>query len=431
MHRSGFAGRVSAGILAILAAALLLVGGAGVAWAEGESISGTVRAPNGPGGLQGVDLTITGPGFEQQVTTDEAGKFSTAVPAAGAYEVALDEATLPDGISLRDPDRNPLTAQVSPGAARSVLFPTVEGDSPVSGGDGSSVTGGQVAQLALDGIVLGLILALGALGLSLIYGTTGLTNFAHGELLTIGALAALVLNQAGLPLLLAAPLAVVISGLLGGVQDRFFWRKLRVRRTGLIAMLVVSIGLGIFLRYVFLFFFGGSTEQYVDYAGQAGLQIGPLSITPKSLVGSSVAVVLLIATSLWLLRSRLGKATRAVSDNPALAAASGIDVDRVIRSVWIIGAALAAFAGILLGMNQGVRWDMGSAILLLIFAGVTVGGLGTAFGALLGGLLVGLVIQLSTIWIPPELKSVGALAILIVVLLVRPQGLLGRRERIG
>jgi branched-chain amino acid transport system permease protein len=215
------------------------------------------------------------------------------------------------------------------------------------------------------------------------------------------------------------------------VQDRFFWKRLRKRRTGLIAMLVVSIGLGIFLRYVFLFFFGGSTEQFTDYAGQAGLQIGPLSITPKSLIGSLVAIALLIATSLWLLRSRLGKATRAVSDNPALAAASGIDVDRVINAVWVIGAGLAAFSGILLGMNQGVRWDMGAGILLLIFAGVTVGGLGTAFGALLGGLLVGLVIQLSTIWVPPELKNVGALVILILVLLVRPQGLLGSRERVG
>ncbi len=138
-----------------------------------------------------------------------------------------------------------------------------------------------------------------------------------------------------------------------------------------------------------------------------------------------------MATALWLLRTRIGKATRAVADNPALAAASGIDVERVINTVWVIGAALAAFGGILLGMNQRVGWQMGFQILLLIFAGVTVGGLGTAFGALVGCLLVGLVIQLSTLFVPTELKSVGALVILILVLLVRPQGILGRRERIG
>ena len=127
----------------------------------------------------------------------------------------------------------------------------------------------------------------------------------------------------------------------------------------------------------------------------------------------------------------MGKASRAVADNPALASASGIDVERVINVVWIFGATLAAFGGILLALNRGVNWQMGFQILLLIFAGVTVGGLGTAFGALVGCLLVGVLIEVSTLFVPPELKSLGALAILIVVLLIRPQGILGRRERVG
>jgi branched-chain amino acid transport system permease protein len=127
----------------------------------------------------------------------------------------------------------------------------------------------------------------------------------------------------------------------------------------------------------------------------------------------------------------LGKASRAVADNPALAAASGIDVERVINVVWILGAVLAGYAGVMMGLNQGVQFIMGSDTLLLIFAAVTLGGLGTAFGAIVGSMIVGLFIQLSTLIIPTELKYVGALAVLIIILLVRPQGIMGRKERIG
>jgi branched-chain amino acid transport system permease protein len=196
-------------------------------------------------------------------------------------------------------------------------------------------------------------------------------------------------------------------------------------------MLVVSIGLGILLRYIFLFFFGGSTKQFREYSGQAGISIGPVDVTPSALIGSGVAILLLLATAWWLLRTRMGKAYRAVADNPALASASGIDVERVINVVWILGAGLAAMGGILYSLANGVNWLEGFQLLLLVFAGVTVGGLGTAFGALAGSLLVGIMLQLSTLFIPSELKNLGALVILIVVLLVRPQGLLGKAERVG
>jgi branched-chain amino acid transport system permease protein len=115
-----------------------------------------------------------------------------------------------------------------------------------------------------------------------------------------------------------------------------------------------------------------------------------------------------------------------------LAAASGIDVDKVIRIVWIIAAALAGLAGVLWAyFRPGIKWDMGAQILLLIFAAVTLGGLGTAFGALLGALVVGMLVEVSSLVIPSDLKYVGALVVLIVILLVRPQGILGRKERIG
>ena len=144
-----------------------------------------------------------------------------------------------------------------------------------------------------------------------------------------------------------------------------------------------------------------------------------------------IAVIVLLVVAFALLRTRLGKATRAVADNPALAAASGIDVDRVIRLVWIAGAMLAGLAGVLLGIAQGVNFQLGFQILLLMFAAVTLGGLGTAFGALVGSIVVGLFVTVSTLVIPTELKSVGALGILIVILLVRPQGILGRAQRVG
>jgi branched-chain amino acid transport system permease protein len=139
----------------------------------------------------------------------------------------------------------------------------------------------------------------------------------------------------------------------------------------------------------------------------------------------------MIIVALVLLRTRAGKAVRAVSDNPALAASSGIYVDRVVTNVWVVGAALAGLAGVLFGLIQSVDYLMGLRILLLIFAAVVLGGLGTAWGAMLGGIVVGVFIELSTLVVPSELKSAGALAILIVVLLIRPQGLLGRRERVG
>lgn len=144
-----------------------------------------------------------------------------------------------------------------------------------------------------------------------------------------------------------------------------------------------------------------------------------------------ICVIVLVAVSLALLRTRTGKATRAVADNPPLAAASGIDVNRVISVVWVIGAALAGLAGVLLGLSQQVNFQMGFQMLLLVFAAVVLGGLGTAWGALLGSLVVGMFVQVSTLVIPAELKNASALAVLIVILLVRPQGILGRAQRVG
>ncbi len=221
-----------------------------------------------------------------------------------------------------------------------------------------------------------------------------------------------------------------LSHLLLGFCSRF-WRWLRKRGTGLIAMLVVSIGLGIFLRYVYLFIFGGSTRQYASFNGQPGISLGPIDVTPKALIAAGIAIVVLTGTVLWLKLTRIGKASRAIADNPALASASGIDVNRVVSIIWMAGAALAALAGVVYSLSNGINWIQGFQLLLLIFAGVTLGGLGTATGAIVGSIIVGTMIQLSTLVIPSELKNVGALGVLIVILMIRPQGILGRSERVG
>jgi branched-chain amino acid transport system permease protein len=190
------------------------------------------------------------------------------------------------------------------------------------------------------------------------------------------------------------------------------------------------------LRNLYLYFIGPGRQPYDQYAVQSPEQIGPLAVLPKTLITDGVALAVLVAVALALVLTRLGKAVRAVADNPSLAAASGINVDRIIRLVWAMGGGLAALSGVILAMHETTHYLMGFQMLLLIFAAVIVGGLGTAFGAMVGGLIVGILIQLSAMfladwWGATELKYVVALALLIIVLLVRPQGILGRRVRIG
>lgn len=417
--------RLLLGLSAVALALWAVLGGASMAAAADETIGGVIKT--GTEGVPDVTLNVSNEaGFTEDAVTDDKGKWLVEVPEPGTYTVTLDTVTLPEGVTLTNPDRTQAEIQVGPGQSKSVLFPT--GEARVA----TDSTADRALQLTVDGLVFGLTIALAAVGLSLIFGTTGLTNFSHGELVTFGALIAYFFNNLlGLPFVVAAAGAVIAGALFGYLQDRFFWRWLRKRGTGLIAMLVISIGLGIFLRYVYLFIFGGSTRQFASYAGQAGIVIGPVSITPKALVGAIVAIVVLIGTVLWLRLTRVGKASRAIADNPALASASGIDVNRVISVVWMAGAALAALAGIIYSLSLGVNWIEGFQLLLLIFAGVTLGGLGTAVGAIVGSIIVGTMIQLSTLIIPSELKNVGALAVLIIILMIRPQGILGRSERIG
>jgi branched-chain amino acid transport system permease protein len=403
--------------------------------ASAESIRVLVRQEGEP--VEGVEFTITQGETEVGTsTTDAEGAGVVPVPGPGEYEIEIDTETLPEDTNLQNPDRNPATTTVNPLQTRPVGFQVISGDAPVETPGAS--TGGvgveDLPQLVASGLRFGLIIALAAIGLSVIFGTTGLTNFAHGELITFGAVAGYILNvRIGLPFEIAAVLAVALGGLFGFLNDRVIWQPLRRRGTGLIAMMIVSIGLGLVLRYVFGLtkVFGTRSLFFSKYQGQSGIDLGAFLLRPIDIFSMVLAIIVLVAVSIALLKTRIGKATRAVADNPALAAASGINVDAVIRIVWVVGGALAALSGILLAMGQGMNYFLGFQILLLVFAAVTLGGLGTAFGALIGSIIVGVFVEVSTIFVPSELKYAGALFVLIIVLLVRPQGILGRRERIG
>jgi branched-chain amino acid transport system permease protein len=363
-------------------------------------------------------------------TSDDKGDFAVPLPAGGTYLVEIDVATLPGGITLNNEADASRSLLVLGGEKKILIGLSEGGDSGIVAIE--SGTTERVIQLLLDGILYGLMIALGAVGMNLVFGTTGLTNFSQGELLSLGAFTALVFNTAGLHIIIAAPIAIVFCAFVfGWGQNRILWRPLRRRKTGLIAAMIVSIGLAILLRYTLVFFFGGGQKSYEQFAGQPGIEIGPFNTTPKALILGLLAVIALMATVTWLQRSRIGKATRAVSDNPALASATGIDVERVISVVWTIGAGLAAFAGIYLGMTQTSVWNMGQRVLLVLFAAVILGGLGTIYGAIVGAMVVGVFVQLTTLVIPTEMKTVGALFLMILILMVRPQGLLGRKERVG
>ena len=294
--------------------------------------------------------------------------------------------------------------------------------------------GSVAVQLFVDGLRFGLLIAMCAVGLSLIFGTTGLTNFAHGELVTLGAVVAWYFNVlAGHPPDRGcAARCRRRRSWSARANELGLWRPLRRRGTGLVAALVVSIGLSLAMRYLIQIVLRRAVERLHRLPVPAGqVDYGILTLTDRDLYSIIISVVVLVLVAVMLQRTRIGKAMRAVADNRDLAASSGIDVNRVILVVWVMGGALAALGGVLLGLSDQVQWDMGFRLLLLMFAGVTLGGLGTAYGALLGSVIVGVFVQMSTLVIPDDVKYVGGLLLLIVILVIRPQGILGSRARIG
>jgi branched-chain amino acid transport system permease protein len=388
-------------------------------------VVGNVKNEGEP--LEGVRIVVAGGGYTAETVTDADGKWLIGVPEKAAYSVTLDQTTLPSGIAVMEEGGAEQSVEVGPSGSVTKNFFIGEGERIVVS------LFDQVVARVIYGLNFGLMLGLAAVGLSLVFGTTGLSNFAHAEMVTFGAIAAFFLGGVlSMPIWIAIPAAVLVSSLMGWGLDSGLWRPLRRRGLGLVQLMIVSIGLSLAVRYIFQFLVGGGTTQLPGFDSPKIKLFGATSLSIIDMASMVLSLVVIIAFAWWLMNTQTGKATRAISDNPDLAAASGIDVDGVIRTVWIVAAGLAGLAGVLWAyFRPGIKWDMGAQILLLIFAAVTLGGLGTAFGALLGSLVVGLLVEVSSLVIPADLKYVGALVVLIVILLVRPQGILGRKERIG
>ncbi len=408
---------------------------------EGQNITVTLRNLKGgegePETVPGVTLTVyadskDGEEIGTQVT-DKLGRISIAIPSNGVYVVVLDPDTLPADIKLSGAGETDKTITARLGGSNFAQYQI--GAIQVT----ASTFTSKLVDAVTSGLKYGLIIALAALGLSLIFGTTGLTNFAHGDLITFGGIMTFMFNRGlGLPVIVAGVFAVIASALFGYLQDRGLWRPLRNRGTGLIAMMIVSIGFALLLRSIYQYTFGGSTKTLSEYVAQRRNDYGPIALSDKEVAIFAIAIITLTVTCIALMTTRLGKAMRAVSDNPALSASSGMRVDGVISSVWILGTALTGLSGVLLAINQQVNFQMGFKLLLLVFAAVTLGGLGTIWGALVGSLVIGLMVEVAPIvslWgfhpVPASIKDVGALLVMILILLLRPQGLLGRAQRIG
>lgn len=287
-----------------------------------------------------------------------------------------------------------------------------------------------VAQRGVNGLSNGAIYALGAVGLTLVYGILKLVNFAHGDFLTFGAYMAYIINVTwGLPLILGIFFAIVATALLGILLEKAMWGPMRARGAGMLQLLLMAIGLAFVIRYGIQFAFSTDLRQ-LDVNRSAVVEFLGLRIGRTQLIVIIVGAVVLVAVGLMLRFSLLGKQMRALSDNLDLAETSGINTSRVILWTWIFAAGLAGLAGVFAGALTQIQPEVGFELLLPIFAAVVLGGIGNAFGALFAGILLGVVIEWSTFFVDSGLKLAVGFVVLIIVLIVRPQGILGRARAV-
>jgi branched-chain amino acid transport system permease protein len=280
-------------------------------------------------------------------------------------------------------------------------------------------------QLIVYGLISGSILALGAIGLTLIYGILNFANFAHGDLMALGAYLVLFFRVSlALPMWLSFILGVLCMALLGVCLDRVWFRPLRQRQARAAILAISSLGLALILQNLIRMLWGPQA-QYYSRAIHFPFTVPVLQVrlNMQQVLIFATALGLVILVSLFLQRTKFGKAMRATSDNFNLALVSGIDTERVVILTWLLGAGLAAAGGVLLGMSVRLQPIMGWDLLLPIFAAAILGGIGSPYGAMAGAVIIGLAEELSTPFIPNEYKTAVSLVLLVLVLLVRPRGL--------
>jgi len=303
-------------------------------------------------------------------------------------------------------------------------------------------------QLIADGLVVGSVIALGAVGLTLTYSILRFANFGQGEFMTWGAYLAvsalafvLAMTGGGVmeplgpfsfgwQLIVAMVLAAVLTAGLALVVDWLLFRRLR--RGNAITLVIASFGAALALRNLVQFLYGTLPEYYTREI-QIAIRLVPrdvmggLRVTPDQMLVIGLTVGLMVALQLLLTRTTLGRAMRATAMNPALARVAGVDTDAVIRATWVIGAALAAVAGVFAGIVGQIRPMLGFDLLLPLFAAAILGGIGSVRGAVAGGYIVGLAESLSVPLVGAEYRAATAFVVLIGILLVKPTGLFGER----
>jgi branched-subunit amino acid ABC-type transport system permease component len=300
-----------------------------------------------------------------------------------------------------------------------------------------------LAELVVYGIVLGSIISVGAIGISLIYGILRFGNFAHGDLMTAGAYIALFLVTGplawiGIPdtsfgplsfgwrMVIAFPISVITVGVVAILLDIILYRNLRSRGSGGVTMAMSSLGASFIIRMGIIILWGADYRSYRPGILRPALMLpGKIRIRPDQILIIIVVTLLVVLLHLFLQRTKIGKAMRATSDNMALARISGIDIQRVIYWTWGIGGVLAAASGILYGIDVQLHPGMGWNFLIPLFAAAILGGIGNIYGALVGGLIIGLAQQVSTAVLLPTYKPAVAFVIMIIILLLRPQGIFG------
>jgi neutral amino acid transport system permease protein len=283
-------------------------------------------------------------------------------------------------------------------------------------------------QATLNGLVGAGYFALGAVGLTLVYGVLRLVNFAHGDMLTVGMYIAIAIMALGISFWPAAVLAMILTALIAILLDRIMWEPMRRAQTSTLQLFLVATGLALVLRYS-VQFFAGSQVRTVGLDTISSVDLGPWHLGRLQLVVMLVGLATIALAGIGLRYTRLGKEMRAVADNIALAEVTGIDTRRTIRVTWLVSGAMAALAGILYAASIGsINPNFGFTILLSLFAAAVLGGIGNAYGALAGGIVIGLSQEWATLFFNPRWKPAIGFAILILTLLVMPRGIFGRKK---
>lgn len=301
------------------------------------------------------------------------------------------------------------------------------------------VSSQRLLALLVRGVMLGGIIALGAIGLTLISGVMKMSNFAQGDLMSAGAYLALVsvnLLPQGAPLrpfsfgyefLISLLLAMTATGLIAVVLDRTIYARLRARRAGTVVLAMASLGAALLVRSIIYLVWGGDFSFFYTGRPRPAIELfSGINVRPDQLFILGLAVFFIIVIWFLLERTRMGKAMRATADNPDLARISGINTRQVVTWTWLIGGALAGASGVMYGLDAQLRPEMGWFLLLPLFAAVILGTIGNPYGALVGALVIAIAWQVSTAFLDPAYGPAVAFVVMILVLLFRPQGLFGK-----